>query len=464
MKALKVLIWVYFALLLIEGALRKWLLPQFSDPLLIIRDPIVLLIYAQAWRLGVLRCDGWLGAAAVMSFCALAAGLLAETVNPVVMIFGFRTDFLHLPLIFLLPRVFDQTDVQRIGRVFLALAVPMTFLMVLQFRAGPHDWINTGVGGGWQIGSALGRIRPAGTFSFISGPSYFFAAVAAFVLFSQIQKGAYPGWLTALAGGSTMLACSVSGSRGMLGAVVVVGVSLMGGLFLYPRAIPRLARLALVGGVLFMIVSGTEIFREGQEVLGVRIANAAGSEGGLNGFLARFRSGFAAPFTMLFEVPIFGHGFGLGTNAGAALSGARGKFLLAEDEWGRVMMESGPIVGLAFILLRTGLALCLGLQAARSARKGQLFPLLLFGAAGLGLILGQWGQPTTQGFITFLSGLCLASMRNAAETQEISEPMAGIVPDIGSARRLSVAATAMSDRRSMPDMDASQAGRFAIRG
>jgi deoxyadenosine/deoxycytidine kinase len=39
---------LYFGLLLVEGALRKWLLPQLSDPLLVIRDPVVLLIYLQA--------------------------------------------------------------------------------------------------------------------------------------------------------------------------------------------------------------------------------------------------------------------------------------------------------------------------------------------------------------------------------------------------------------------------------
>ena len=39
------LIWVYFLLLLFEGALRKWFLPSLSQGLLIVRDPIVILIY-----------------------------------------------------------------------------------------------------------------------------------------------------------------------------------------------------------------------------------------------------------------------------------------------------------------------------------------------------------------------------------------------------------------------------------
>jgi len=44
------MIWRYFVLLIGEGALRKWILPSLGAPLLVIRDPLVLLIYLQAVR------------------------------------------------------------------------------------------------------------------------------------------------------------------------------------------------------------------------------------------------------------------------------------------------------------------------------------------------------------------------------------------------------------------------------
>src|ERR1700690_2343488 len=47
---LRRMIWLYFALLIAEGALRKWIVPSLSTPLLVIRDPLVLLIYVQAVR------------------------------------------------------------------------------------------------------------------------------------------------------------------------------------------------------------------------------------------------------------------------------------------------------------------------------------------------------------------------------------------------------------------------------
>ncbi|HEY4284826.1 MAG TPA: hypothetical protein VGM62_17320, partial [Chthoniobacterales bacterium] len=49
-RYIRYLIWLYFWLLLVEGALRKWLLPDLSNPLLVIRDPVALAIYALSFR------------------------------------------------------------------------------------------------------------------------------------------------------------------------------------------------------------------------------------------------------------------------------------------------------------------------------------------------------------------------------------------------------------------------------
>ena len=50
MPFLKKLFWAYFLLLIFEGALRKWIVPQLSAPLLLVRDPIGLLILLEALR------------------------------------------------------------------------------------------------------------------------------------------------------------------------------------------------------------------------------------------------------------------------------------------------------------------------------------------------------------------------------------------------------------------------------
>ena len=45
---LRRMIWRYFVMLIGEGALRKWIVPSLGAPLLVIKDPLVLLIYLQA--------------------------------------------------------------------------------------------------------------------------------------------------------------------------------------------------------------------------------------------------------------------------------------------------------------------------------------------------------------------------------------------------------------------------------
>src|SRR5438045_3843494 len=52
-RRIKSLIWIYFALLLFEGALRKWVIPGLATPLLVVRDPVLLGAYALALHAGL---------------------------------------------------------------------------------------------------------------------------------------------------------------------------------------------------------------------------------------------------------------------------------------------------------------------------------------------------------------------------------------------------------------------------
>jgi hypothetical protein len=48
------LIWLYFALWLVEGPIRKWI-PSLNAYLYVARDPVVIAAYWVAFREGVLR-------------------------------------------------------------------------------------------------------------------------------------------------------------------------------------------------------------------------------------------------------------------------------------------------------------------------------------------------------------------------------------------------------------------------
>src|SRR5579871_6825378 len=72
-RTLRRLIWLYFWLLLFEGALRKWFVPGLSNALLIVRDPVAVAIYALAVRDRVFPASGfilWTGVLAALGFLA----------------------------------------------------------------------------------------------------------------------------------------------------------------------------------------------------------------------------------------------------------------------------------------------------------------------------------------------------------------------------------------------------------
>src|SRR5688572_25075803 len=141
-------IWIYVLLLLGEGALRKWIFPQLSSPLLIIRDPLVIAIYAVALAGGFFPRSGYVIALGIIALLASVAGFLAESFSLPVFLFGLRSNFLHLPLIFVIARVMTYEDVIRLGKWILLLSIPTAYLVVRQFAASPDDILNVGAGMG----------------------------------------------------------------------------------------------------------------------------------------------------------------------------------------------------------------------------------------------------------------------------------------------------------------------------
>ena len=188
-RSLRLLIWLYFWLLLWEGALRKWIFPSMSTPLLIVRDPVVVLIYLVALAKGVFPFNRYILLTVALGGLSFAASL-AVFDHLGIILFGLRTNFLHLPLIFLMSNVLHHEDVTRIGRWFLLLSVPMTFLVIWQFVSPQGAWINAAAGGelGGQMIATGGRIRPAGIFSFVTGMVSFLSVVTAFLLGAYLDR------------------------------------------------------------------------------------------------------------------------------------------------------------------------------------------------------------------------------------------------------------------------------------
>ena len=415
------LIWMYIFLLMFEGVLRKWLLPGLSDPLLVVREPFLVLIYLMALGRGAFPLNGYVGALTVIGAIAAFTGITVGSRDPLVTAYGFDSMFFHLPLIFVIPKVMTRDDVVKIGRFLLLLTFPMVVIMVIQFRSLPDAIINCGAGGGIgsQMRGALGKIRPPGFFTFITGASQFLALASAFLIFGLWKKGIYSKFLILGAGIAIAVSAVVSTSRLALGGIGLVFV-MVGIIVAYDRkSMNNVLGMLVPIGLVLVVVTNLDIFDEGREVFEARLQEAGDSGIGLVGtasnWTARAFGDFYGGFLAMKSAPILGAGLGVGTNVGArVLSGSLG-FLLAEGEWARVVLELGPILAMPYLLIRILFCGMLFSTAARGARAGNALPMLLFGSCALLMLNGQFSQTSTLGFAVIGAGLCLAAANLSRE-------------------------------------------------
>jgi len=423
-SAIKILIWTYLVLLLTEGALRKWVLPELSDELLVVRDPVVLAIYALALAAGIFPFNRFILAIAVLAGLSAAASFLGGHRNLLVIAYGVRINYLHLPLIWIMGSVLDRRSVERIGAFLLVAAIPMTLIMVRQFGAPMNAWINRGVGNDevGQLFGADGRIRPPGLFAFITGPQLFFPLCAAF-FFDEINGAKRLPWYLLIAAGLAIaIALPVSISRTAMLGSALVAIAFVLALPFSSARFSTLARplllLTLVAGGLFLL----PVFRQGMAVFMMRWDSAAEDTSGAawTSMMDRTVNGFTNPYYFMKAAPFLGHGIGTGSNVGARLTSGEVGFLLAEEEWGKVLLELGPVLGAAFILLRIGLASWLGWWSWRALRDDRnALPLLIYAATAMTVLQGQWAPPTVLGFAVMGAGLLLGALNtrpiNSAE-------------------------------------------------
>jgi hypothetical protein len=246
---------------------------------------------------------------------------------------------------------------------------------------------------------------------------------AAFILYGALRRGVYRNWLLYSAGFALIIAIGVSGSRSVLLAVLVVISSLLVIIFVRPNAINRFGRTLLLLAMAVVVASQLPIFKEGVQVLSNRFSDAAEAEESRSiagGLLYRVGGGFTEGLLHVPHAPLGGYGLGIGTNGGAKFLTGQNTFLLAEGEWGRIILESGPLLGLAFLIWRTLLTVKIGLFSYRLLKRGEILPIMLFCAGFIALLSGPFGQPTSLGFAVFVSGLCLATSK-----REITAPKSG---------------------------------------
>ncbi len=157
-----------------------------------------------------------------------------------------------------------------------------------------------------------------------------------------------------------------------------------------------------------LLVRTLDIFKKGGDALARRIEVASSGQEGSQFYLLTTRM-FGTFYVPVEVVSVFGQGLGLGTNVGASMVAGTTGFLLAENEWSRIVMESGLIFGGLFLIYRMAVCALIVSVSLKAAKKGDMLPLLLAGSGFMLMLNGQMGPPVCGGFIAVCCGLCLAA-------------------------------------------------------
>lgn len=412
---LKLWIWLYFFLWIFEGALRKWFIPALSTPLLLIRDPVVLLLMFLAIRRRILKINIYYSGMLALGVLSIVIAVFWGHGNILVAIYGARTMLLYFPLIFIIGRLFDKEDVIKMGRVFLWISIPMTLLIVLQFYSPQTSFVNRGVGGdeaGAGFGGAMGFYRPPGTFSFTNGTTCFYSCVAPFVIYFWLNSHHINRKILLAATAGLMIAIPISISRALFLQVALSIFFLLVVISRQPKYFGRIIGATALVAVSLVLFSNVKFFSTATKAFTSRFDDANQTEGGLvkgtigNRFLGSLVSGVTSSTDS-----IFGYGVGSGTQVGANLLEYDEIVLKADFEWIRQILELG-ILGLFLIALRVGLAIKIGMVSFRKSKKNQLLPWLLMSVGFFTLVQGIWSQPTSLGYSSLIVGLWLASLNN----------------------------------------------------
>lgn len=425
------LVFVLLLMAIFEGAVRKWVAPQFGAYIFFVRDPLLVLVYLLAvrhrlWPRGSpwLPLFVWMGAVGLLLLAMqMASGGHSEH-RVILGIYGWRAYFLYAPLALLVGATFRRDDLQRLFKLMLWLAIPVAVLVTLQFASPQDAPINVGIAEEKELqfkglGLNAERTRPMGPFASGAGQNQFGATaflilLAFFVSPKRLQQ---PAFATLLMTGAGVLTCiALSGSRGLVlqcavavAVAVLVGVvgrsgALKGRAFIWP-AVLTVAALAAY----------PLVFPEGYAAFMERwtAADAGESKAYELGVVGRALWGVIDFMRLIGEVPVFGTGLGFGGNAAitlnARIDGVPPPY--SETEFARHMVDLGPVFGLGYVFVRLALAAWLTGMAVRATRLlADPMPLMLWSYVAYVLVMAQMtGQGTINFFGWLFVGLLIAS-------------------------------------------------------
>lgn len=341
-------------LVIFEGILRKWVLPQASQQIYFFKDLVLLGAYLRYYLGSEPKYPLKITSITITLFMAIGwcvfQAFNPSLGSPVIGFFGLKAYFFYIPLMWMLPSLFQsQEELYKFLRNYLLLAIPVCLLAVVQFFSPISSPINIYAGGKEASAIVGNTVRVTGTFSYIAGYStYLITCFSILIPILTLPQTQIWRWLTfaeafLVAGTSFM-----TGARGLVlyEVLFVVGYACI--LLLTEPSIAVHATKQLIVPIVLISVLVPKFFNDAIDAFSSRTTTSSDS----NTFLERALSAFREPGQALQLKGFDGYGTGATHQAVSALRKAFnlpfGEALPpAEGELGRIVLELG-LLGFLF--------------------------------------------------------------------------------------------------------------------
>lgn len=407
-----------FLIILLEGAIRKWLWGSATIPALGLRDLIVILAVTWGFLNRYFDFHAWpeilltFWTFLIISWSGIQ--MMSGLQPPIVAVIGFRFWILYLWFALLCARAMQWQDIEYLFKIFAMTLLFMVPLALLQFMSPPTSFINRQAGGEDQLIFTVIKdiVRTTGTFSFTAGYTTYLAFVTPAVLWlmSGGPKDSIKTPTRLLIIGLFFVGALISGSRGAIATTLLfAGVWFLS--LIIANKVPRLSPAkALLGftGLLIIFFLLFPILEKSYEANTQRFDSAASQED----VGVRIVNMFTGSSEAWNQFNILGYGIGAGANASRSfMPESSDGFLLGENEIDRTLSEGG-LIGLLLALLKW-LMIFIGLLSSWKIFKNnnELIPLSIWIVLAVHLPTASIiGQLTVHGFMLLLLSLGLTSL------------------------------------------------------
>lgn len=379
-------LYLFLALVVFDGAARKWLFPGSEQIVYIAKDVLLVGLLLKCFMQRGLQLPPGTSNTALMGWLSAYVVIAAlQALNPsmpslMLGVLGLKAHVLYAGLLLLVPAAFRDTE--ELARAFRYLLIPVTLVLAfgaVQFYLPPDHPLNRYVRGtAYEIATfgIISKVRITSTFSYVSGMTAFiFFALCLNVAF--LARGRWSIGRNKLAYACILAAIVVTPMTGARWIYYMVTLCLP--LFLYGmlRAGMLQTRFAVRMIVLSALATGAISLWSIEAVESLEYRRHTATDTG-----ERIRGLVTNPIRFGAEAGLLGFGAGSTHQAAPALVPEAGFYTWLpltdfEDEPGRIMLELG-IVG---FFVAFGLRIYLCLLAWRALLAGESSTEKAFAAA-----------------------------------------------------------------------------------